>query len=96
MNNNHSKSSTAKKVIVAVIALIAVIGGIFGARAYVSSGKTAGVIQVINLADTWVENASSGYGQISQGGTQMVFLDTSMLVYKIYVSPGDHASGAPV
>ena len=97
MNNNHSKSSTAKKVIVAVIALIAVIGGIFGARAYVSSGKTAGVIQVINLADTWVENASSGYGQISQGGTQMVFLDTSMLVYKIYVSPGDHvAKGDPL
>ena len=97
MNNNHSKSSTAKKVIVSVIALIAVIGGIFGARAYVSSGKTAGVIQVINLADTWVENASSGYGQITQGGTQMVFLDTSMLVYKIYVSPGDHvAKGDPL
>ena len=97
MNNNHSKSSTVKKVIVSVIALIAVIGGIFGARAYVSSGKTAGVIQVINLADTWVENASSGYGQISQGGTQMVFLDTSMLVYKIYVSPGDHvAKGDPL
>ena len=83
------KASKWKKPLIAVIVLAVLIGSMFGARAYVSSGKTAPVTQVMNVADTWVEDATSGYGQISQGGIQNVYLDKSMLVQKMFVSVGD-------
>ncbi|MBR0341807.1 MAG: biotin/lipoyl-binding protein, partial [Oscillospiraceae bacterium] len=86
---NKKSSSRIKTVIISLIVIAALIGGMFGARAYVSSGKTTPVMQVMSIADTWIESGASGYGQISQGGTQMVYLDTSMLVSKIYVSQGD-------
>lgn len=86
---NKKNSSTIKKVIISLIVIAALVGGLFGARAYVSSGKTTPVMQVMNIADTWIDSGASGYGQISQGGTQLVYLDTTMLVSKIFVSPGD-------
>ncbi len=83
------RSSKLKKILVAVLILAALIGGMFGARAYISSGKTAAVIPISMIADTWIEDSSAGYGQVSQGGIQYIYPDTSMLIQKVYVSPGD-------
>ncbi|MBQ8995904.1 MAG: hypothetical protein IJ091_08810 [Oscillospiraceae bacterium] len=91
MNKKGSRSSL-KIIIASVLAVVVLAGAVFGARAYISSGKSTGVISVMNVADTWIDSGSAGYGQISQGGTQMVYLDTSMLVSQIYVSVGDHVS----
>ena len=83
------KGSALRKalVITAVIAVLA--GAMFGARAIINRNRSVGVIQVMNIADTWIDYGSQGYGQISQGGIQQVWNDTSMLIQKIYVSEGD-------
>ena len=83
------KGSALRKAIV-IIAVIAVLAGaMFGARAVINGKRSVGVIHVMDIADTWIDYSSQGYGQISQGGIQQVWNDTSMLISKIYVSEGD-------
>lgn len=83
------KGSALRKAVV-IIAVIAVLAGaMFGARAVINGKRSVGVIHVMDIADTWIDYSSQGYGQISQGGIQQVWNDTSMLISKIYVSEGD-------
>jgi multidrug resistance efflux pump len=83
------KGSALRKALV-IIAVIAVLAGaMFGARAVINGKRSVGVIHVMDIADTWIDYSSQGYGQISQGGIQQVWNDTSMLISKIYVSEGD-------
>ena len=79
-------SPSFRKAVIAMTAVAALAGILFGIRAVVNSKKSVGVVSVMSIADTWYDNGSTGYGQISQGGTQQVWADRSMLISKVYVS----------
>lgn len=83
-------SPSFRKAVIAMTAVAALAGILFGIRAVVNSKKSVGVVSVMSIADTWYDYGSTGYGQISQGGTQQVWADRSMLISKVYVSEGDH------
>ncbi|MBQ2085597.1 MAG: biotin/lipoyl-binding protein, partial [Oscillospiraceae bacterium] len=83
-------SPSFRKAVIAMAAVAALAGILFGIRAVVNSKKSVGVVSVMSIADTWYDYGSTGYGQISQGGTQQVWADRSMLISKVYVSEGDH------
>ncbi|MBR5979982.1 MAG: hypothetical protein IK029_04210, partial [Oscillospiraceae bacterium] len=83
------KNKTLRRVISVTAVLAVLAGAMFGARALIDRGRKIPVVAVSNIADTWYDIGSSGYGQISQGGVQQVWNDSGKLVSQIYVSPGD-------
>ena len=89
-------ASRKKKSIIRIVAAAAVaavlFGAMFAARKMIAGSRSVPVISVMNIADTWIDTGSYGYGQISQGGTQQVWNDRSLLISAIYVSEGDHVS----
>ncbi len=80
------------RIIAAVMAAVVLVGGIFIARKIIDGRRSVAVTPVMYIADTWIDGGSYGYGQISQGGTQQVWNDSSMLISRIYVSEGDRVS----
>lgn len=84
--------SALKKIIAAVLAVAVLVGGIFAARTIIDRNRSVGVMQVMQIADTWIQENTAGYGQVSQGGVQQVWPESGMLITKVYVSEGDHVS----